>query len=94
VTYPAVEKTRSSVTQSAGNVQYDVYFRMTDATPFQSSIQCPLDSTSNCFWTSDNSPATLPADGSYRLLPGVLVAYKVPASDIPDFVPAVPQAKK
>jgi len=83
-----------SVTQSAGNVQYDVYFRMTDATPFQSSIQCPLDSTSACFWTADNSAAALPADGSYRLMPGVLVAYKVPASDIPTFVPAVPQSKK
>jgi len=35
----------------------------------------------------------LPADGSYRLLRGVLVAYKVPASDIPGFVPAVPQSK-
>lgn len=83
-----------SVTQNASKVQYDVYFRLTDASPFQSSIQCPLDSTSNCFMTSNNSAAMLPADGSYRLLPGVLVAYKVPASDISNFVPAVPQAKK
>jgi len=82
-----------SVTQNAGNVQFDVYLRLTDAKPFLTSIQCPLDSTSGCFWTSDSSAAVLPADGSYRLLPGVLVAYKVPASDIPGFVPAVPQSK-
>ncbi len=83
-----------SVTQNASNVQYDVYFRLTDATPFQSSIQCPLDSTSNCFWTTGGGAAVLPVDGSYQLLPGVLVAYKVPASDIPNFLPAVPQSKK
>jgi hypothetical protein len=84
-----------SVTQNASNVQYDVYFRMTDASPYLTSIQCPLDSTSGCFLTSDSSvAASLPADGSYRLMPGVLVAYKVPVGDIPNFVPAVPQAKK
>jgi hypothetical protein len=83
-----------SVTQNASNVQYDVYFRLTDASPYLTSIQCPLDSSNNCFWTSDNSAAVLPADGSYRLMPGVLVAYKVPASDLPTFVPAVPQSKQ
>jgi hypothetical protein len=83
-----------SVTQNESNVQYDVYFRLTDADPYKGSIQCPLDSTSDCFWTADSSAAALPADGSYRLMPGVLVAYKVPASDIPNFVPAAPQSKK
>ncbi len=83
-----------SVTQNDSNVQFDVYFRLTDADPYKGSIQCPLDSTSDCFWTTGGGAATLPADGSYRLMPGVLVAYKVPASDIPNFVPAVPQSKK
>jgi hypothetical protein len=83
-----------SVTQNDSNVQFDVYFRLTDADPYKASIQCPLDSTSDCFWTTGGGAATLPADGSYRLMPGVLVAYKVPASDIPNFVPAVPQSKK
>jgi hypothetical protein len=81
-----------SVTQNASNVQYDVYFRLTDPDPYKTSIQCPLDSTSDCFWTADNSAATLPADASFQLMPGVLVAYKVPATDIPNFVPAVPKS--
>jgi len=83
-----------SVTQNDSNVQFDVYFRLTDADPYKASIQCPLDSTSDCFWTTGGGAATLPADGTYRLMPGVLVAYKVPAGDIPNFVPAVPQSKK
>jgi hypothetical protein len=83
-----------SVTQNDSSVQYDVYFRLTDADPYKTSIQCPLDSTSDCFWTTDGGAATLPADGSYRLMPGVLVAYKVPSSDIPNFVPPEPQSKK
>ncbi len=83
-----------SVTQNDSNVQFDVYFRLTDAKPYETSIQCPLDSTSDCFFTTGGGAATLPADGSYRLMPGVLVAYKVPASDIAGFVPAVPQSKK
>jgi hypothetical protein len=29
-------------------------------------------------------------DGSYKLLPAVLHAYKVPASDLTGFVPAAP----
>jgi hypothetical protein len=79
-----------SVTQDGSNEQFDVYFRMSDLDPYAGSIQCPLDSTSNCFRTADNTSVVLPGDGSYALLPGVLVAYKVPAADLPGFVPAVP----
>jgi hypothetical protein len=83
-----------SVTQNGSNVQFDVYFRLTDDDPYKASIQCPLDSTSACFWTKNGRAAALPADGSYRLLPGVLVAYKVPASGLPNVLPAPPQSKE
>ncbi|MGH8863415.1 MAG: esterase-like activity of phytase family protein [Burkholderiales bacterium] len=77
-----------SVTQNAGGEQFDVYFRFSDTDPYASSIQCPLDSTSDCFQTSDGTtPVELPADGSYKLLPGVLHAYRVLASDLPAYVP-------
>jgi hypothetical protein len=36
---------------------------------------------------------TLPGDGSYKLLTGVLHAYRVPASDLTGFVPARPPIK-
>ena len=79
-----------SVTQNAGGAQFDVYFRVTDTDPYLGSIQCPLGSVTGCFSTTGGAPATLPSDGDYRLLPGVLHAYKVPASDLIGFVPAVP----
>ena len=40
-----------SVTQNAGGEQFDVYFRFTDADPYASSIQCPLGTTTGCFFT-------------------------------------------
>jgi hypothetical protein len=79
-----------SVTQNATGAQFDVYFRVTDADPYVGSIQCPIGSTTNCFATTGGAPLALPADGSYKLLPGVLHAYRVPASDLTGFVPAVP----
>jgi hypothetical protein len=82
------------VTQDDSDEQFDVYFRMSDADPYAGSIQCPLDSTSNCFRTADNTSVVLPGDGSYALLPGVLVAYKVPAADLTGFEPAVPPFAK
>ncbi len=81
-----------SVTQNATGQQFDVYFRFTDADPFVSSIQCPLGLTTGCFTTADiadgviNQLITLPNDGSYALLPGVLHAYKVAAADLAGFV--------
>jgi hypothetical protein len=62
-----------SVTQNSDGVQYDVFYRMSDADPFASSIQCPIGTTANCFFTA-NSAATTLASG-YGLLPGVLHAY-------------------
>lgn len=81
-----------SVTQNAGGRQFDVYFKVTDADPFAGSIQCPLGLTTGCFTTADiadgiiNEMFDLPNDGSYKLLPGVLHAYKVSAADLGNFV--------
>jgi hypothetical protein len=83
-----------SVTQNAGGTQFDVYFRFSDADPYFASIQCPLGETTGCFWTTGGAPAELPGDGSYKLLPGVLHAYKVPASDLNGYVPPVPPIEK
>jgi hypothetical protein len=62
-----------SVTQNATGTQFDVHFRFTDADPFATSIQCPIGSTSGCFFTAGNAPASL--TNGYGLLPGVLVAF-------------------
>ncbi len=62
-----------SVTQNADGVQYDVFYRMSDADPFASSIQCPIGTRDNCFFTANNATTAL-ASG-YGLLPGVLHAY-------------------
>ena len=62
-----------SVTQNATGTQFDVHFRFTDADPFATSIQCPIGSTSGCFFTANNAPATLTS--AYGLVPGVLAAY-------------------
>ena len=71
-----------SVTQNADGEQFDVYFRFTDSDPFTTSIQCPLGETTGCTGPLDS----VPADGSYTLLPGVLHAYKVPAADLATYV--------
>jgi hypothetical protein len=71
-----------SVTQNADGEQFDVYFRFTDSDPFATSIQCPLEETTGCTGPLDS----VPADGSFTLLPGVLHAYKVPAADLATYV--------
>ena len=81
-----------SVTQNGSNEQFDVYFRMTDADPYATSIQCPLGATSGCNRT-DNGAAVAMVPVDYQLLPGVLHAYKIPAGDLGNFVPAVPPVK-
>lgn len=81
-----------SVTQNATAQQFDVYFRVSDADPFAGSIQCPLGLTTGCFTTADaadgvvNEMFDLPTDGSSKLLPGVLHAYKVSAADLGIFI--------
>jgi hypothetical protein len=54
-----------SVTRNAGGEQTD---------PFATFIQCPLGETTGCIGAADS----VPSDGSYRLLPGVLHAQRCP----------------
>ena len=68
-----------SVTQSDGGEQCDVWFRMSDADPFATSIQCPIGAVVG--WTG-----ALTDD--YVLLPGVLHAY---TANIDGYVAAVPE---
>lgn len=77
-----------SVTQSGQGQQFDVYFRMLDADPYATSIQCPLDQVTGCFFTADNTPAALTTD--YSLLPGVLHAYAASPNDLVGLVLPVP----
>jgi hypothetical protein len=68
-----------SVTQNAGGVQFDVYYRMTDTNPSATSIQCPIGSVLGC-------TGTLTAD--FKLLPGVLHAY---SADITGYTAPIPE---
>ncbi len=75
-----------SVTQNGSNQQFDVYLRFSDADPYSSSIQCPIGLTTGCSGPS----STVPTDGSYQLLPGVLQSYQIPAADLPAYQAPVP----
>lgn len=75
-----------SVTQTGSGTQYDVYFHLTDADPFASSIQCPAGQTTGCFFTTGGASATL-TDG-FQLLPGVLHSY---TADIAGYAAPVPE---
>src|SRR5262245_36607334 len=74
-----------SVTQNGSGTQFDVYFKFSDPDPCAQSIQCPINTTANCFLTTGGGAVILPTD--YELLPGVLHAYTVPASDLASYVP-------
>jgi hypothetical protein len=78
-----------SVTQNQSAVQFDVYFRFSDADPYLGSIQCPLGEITGCVFTDGGAAATLTSD--YALLPGVLHAYKVSAADLAAYVKPVPE---
>lgn len=76
-----------SVTQNASGDQLDVYLRFSDADPYLTSIQCPLGTTSGCSGVA----TSVPGDGSYQLLPGVLHAYKASAEDLAGYTPPLPE---
>jgi hypothetical protein len=76
-----------SVTQNGSNEQFDVYFRFSDADPYATSIQCPLGTTAGC----SGAATSVLGDGSYKLLPGVLHAYKVSAADLAGYTAPVPE---
>jgi hypothetical protein len=74
-----------SVTQNGSSVQFDVYFKPVAGSA--SRIQCDIGSFSNCIEIkADGSPGTAVPTGfdfsGYRLIPGVLHAYKASAADI------------
>lgn len=75
-----------SVARNGSNTQFDVYLRVSDADPYSTSIQCPTGFTTGCTGPS----TTVPTDGSYKLLPGVLQAYRIPAADLPAYQAPVP----
>ncbi len=75
-----------SVTQNGSNVQFDVWYRFTDADPYASSIQCPVGAKLGCTFTTGGAAATL--TDAYSLLPGVLHAYK---ATIAGYVAPVPE---
>jgi hypothetical protein len=76
-----------SVTQNGSGTQFDVYFRFSDADPYAASIQCPLGQLSGC----TGAASSVPGDGSYRLLPGVLHAYTVSAAELGSYTAPVPE---
>lgn len=78
-----------SVTQNGSGTQFDVYFRFNDADPYATSIQCPLGQTTGCTATTGGSATALTDD--YKLLPGVLHAYKVSATDLAGYTAPVPE---
>ncbi|HEX4975302.1 MAG TPA: esterase-like activity of phytase family protein, partial [Pseudomonadales bacterium] len=81
-----------SVTQNGIGTQFDVYFNFSDADPYATSIQCPMGMSINCVATNNGTAANLTPD--FKLLPAVLHAYRVPATDLTGFVPAVPPVEK
>ena len=77
-----------SVTQNGpNNDQFDVYYRFSDANPDGTSIKCPLGTTAGC----SGAATSVPGDGSYKLLPGVLHAYKVSATELAGYTAPVPE---
>lgn len=80
-----------SVTQNGTGTQFDVYFRFSDADPYASSIQCPLGQTTGCFTTASGGSTAATLSSDYKLLPGVLHAYKSGVSDLANYVAAVPE---
>nr|WP_315240363.1 esterase-like activity of phytase family protein [uncultured Albidiferax sp.] len=73
-----------SVTQTGAGAQFDVYFKMDAPDPLAASIQCPLDQTTGCTFTTGGAAATLTA--AYTLLPGVLHAYTATPADLAGYV--------
>ncbi len=79
-----------SVTQNGTGTQFDVYFRPNGATP--SRMQCDIGTLLNCFAIDSVgavSATPFPAGtdfAGYRLIPGVLHAYKASAADLAGYV--------
>jgi len=82
-----------SVTQNAGGTQFDIYFKPA-VTP--SRIRCDIGSLANCAAVHDDGSVGAPLAAGfdfsgYRLIPGVLHAYKANAADLAGY--QVPRQK-
>ena len=75
------------MTQNGSGDQLDVYLRVSDADPYATSIQCPLGTLTGC----TGAATSVPGDGSYKLLPGVLHAYSISAADLGSYAAPVPE---
>lgn len=78
-----------SVTQNASSVQFDVYFKAQGGTV--SRIQCDIGTFDNCTLVNADGSAGGPVPAGfdttgYRLIPGVLHAYRASAADVGDLV--------
>jgi hypothetical protein len=70
-----------SVTQEAGtNLQSDIYVDFAG-----NFLKCPLDAQDTC-QLNGTGPGDQTVPANFHLIPGVLHAYKIPASDLPDYV--------
>ena len=78
-----------SVSQNGSNTQFDVWFDFSAADPYASSIQCPLDTTVGCVASTGGAPATW--NSRLQLLPGVLHAYTVSATELGSYTAPVPE---
>lgn len=79
-----------SATQNGSNQQFDVWFDFSQADPYASSIQCPLDQTTGCVLTS-NTLTSATWTANLQLLPGVLHAYTVSAAELNGYTAPVPE---
>jgi len=82
-----------SLTQNASGVQRDVYFKPGATGGAPTRIQCDIGTLNNCLTvaTDGSVGAPVPADfafDGFRLIPGVLHAYKASAADLAGYVPA------
>ena len=82
-----------SVTQNATGTQRDVYFKPAATAGSVLRIQCDIGSFDNCLSVNadGSTGAAVPAGfdfTGYRLLPGVLHAYKASAADLAGYLPA------
>jgi hypothetical protein len=78
-----------SVTQNASGTQRDVYFKAGAGTV--SRIQCDIGTFANCLSVGTDGAAGAPVPAGfdfngYRLIPGVLHAYKASAADLAGYV--------
>ena len=80
-----------SVTQNGSNVQFDVYYNLTDG----KRVQCDLGTTVNCTSISSNGTVNMVTGdvgnlpSGYDLIPGALIGFKASVNDLGGYTPPV-----